>query len=174
VSPEDDAFATGRLKRAVQQAGFEEIYFEYEPVAAAYKYEQELDHDELVLIADFGGGTSDFSLLRLGPSMRFKEHGYRDILGTDGVAIAGNDFDSKLIRHLVAPELGLGAQYLSHNKLLPVPTSLFKELERWHYLSFLKTRQTMNMLNRIKLESSEPEKIDNLIHVINDDLGFKL
>jgi hypothetical chaperone protein len=174
TSQEDDDFATGRLKRAVRQAGFEDIYFEYEPVAAAYKYEQALDHDELVLIADFGGGTSDFSLLRLGPSMRFRELGHRDILGTDGVAIAGNDFDSKLIRHLVAPELGLGGEYRSHNKLLPVPTSLFKELERWHYLSFLKTKQTMNMLNRIKLEALAPKQIESLIQVINEDLGFKL
>jgi len=174
ISPEDDEFAMGRLRRAVQQAGFKDIHFEYEPVAAAYKYEQALDHDELVLIADFGGGTSDFSLLRLGPSMRFREHGQRDILGTDGVAIAGNDFDSKLIRHLVAPELGLGGGYLSHNKLLPVPTSLFKELERWHYLSFLKTKKTLEMLNRIKVEALKPKQIESLIHVINEDLGFKL
>jgi len=171
---EDDEFAIDRLKRAVLQAGFQEIYFEHEPVAAAYRYEQELDHDELVLIADFGGGTSDFSLLHLGPSVRNGKQGEREILGTDGVAIAGNDFDSKLIRHLVAPELGLGGQYLSHKKLLPVPSSLFKELERWHYLSFLKTKQTMDMLNRIKLEALEPQKIENLIHVINEDLGFKL
>jgi hypothetical chaperone protein len=174
MSQEDDSFATTRLETAVKHAGFEDVYFEYEPVAAAYKYEQQLDHDELVLIADFGGGTSDFSLLRLGPSMRLGENRQRDILGTDGVAIAGNDFDSRLIRHLVAPELGLGAQYVSHNKVLPVPASLFKELERWHYLSFLKTKQTMNMLNRIKLESMEPGKIESLIHLINDDLGFKL
>jgi hypothetical chaperone protein len=171
---EDDEFAIDRLKRAVQHAGFQDVYFEHEPIAAAYRYEQELDHDELVLIADFGGGTSDFSLLPLGPSVRNGKQGEREILGTDGVAIAGNDFDSKLIRHLVAPELGLGGQYLSHKKLLPVPSSLFKELERWHYLSFLKTKQTMDMLNRIKLEALQPQKIENLIHVINEDLGFKL
>lgn len=173
-SQEDEEFAIDRLYKAVQEAGFEQIYFEYEPVAAAYKYEQQLDHEEMVLIADFGGGTSDFSLLRLGPSMKNREFGQRDILGNDGVAIAGNDFDSKLIRHLVAPELGSNAQYLSHNKLLPLPTWLFKELERWHYLSFLKTKQTTNMLNRIRLEALEPEKIENLLHIINDDLGFKL
>jgi len=171
---EDDEFAIDRLKTAVQQAGFREVYFEHEPVAAAYRYEQELDHDELVLIADFGGGTSDFSLLPLGPSVRNGKQGERNILGTEGVAIAGNDFDSKLIRRLVAPELGLGGQYLSHNKLLPVPSNLFKELERWHYLSFLKTKSTMDMLSRIKLEALEPQKIENLIHVINEDLGFKL
>ena len=174
VTPEDDDFAVTRLRAAVLQAGFDKVHFEYEPVAAAYRYERELDHDELVLIADFGGGTSDFSLLRLGPSMRATEEGSREILGTDGVAIAGNDFDSKLIRHMVGPELGLGAQYRSHNKLLPVPSWLFKELERWHYLSFLKTKRTMSMLERIRIDSLEPEKVENLIHVIKNELGFNL
>ena len=171
---EDDEFAIERLQAAVRQGGFEQIYFEYEPVAAAYKYETRLDHDELVLIADFGGGTSDFSLVHLGPSARMAERGRRDILGTDGVAIAGNDFDSKLMRHLVAPELGLGANYVSNGKLLPTPSWVFKEFERWHYLSFLKNQKTMTMLNRVRLEALEPEKIESLIHVIDDELGFKL
>ena len=173
-SDEDDDFAVKRLETAVRQGGFEQIHFEYEPVAAAYKYETRLDHDELVLIADFGGGTSDFSLLHLGPSVRMADQGRREILGTDGVAIAGNDFDSKLMRHLVAPELGLGANYVSNGKLLPTPSWIFKEFERWHYLSFLKTQKTMTMLDRVRLEALEPQKIENLIHVIDDELGFKL
>jgi len=171
---DDDAFAITRLRTAFQQAGFDEVYFEYEPIAAAYKYEQHLERDELVLIADFGGGTSDFSILQLGPSMRSTDYARPEILGTDGVAIAGNDFDSKLIRHLVAPELGLGAQYRSHNKLLQTPNWLFKELERWHYLSFLRTKETMRMLSRLKIDALEPEKIGALIQVIEDELGFKL
>jgi hypothetical chaperone protein len=180
----DDEFAIERLQTALRQAGFEEIVFEFEPVAAAYRYEQQLDHDELVLIADFGGGTSDFSLLRLGPAFRTptsgertrgtRARGTREILGTDGVAIAGNDFDSVLVRHLVAPKLGFGTEYRSLGKLLPVPRWIYKEFERWHYLSFLKTRQTMEMLESIKTEALEPEKIEQLIHVIDEELGFQL
>jgi hypothetical chaperone protein len=171
---EDDLFALERLRRGVLEAGFEEVAFEFEPVAAAYRYEQQLNHDELVLIADFGGGTSDFSLLRLGPSMRAREDDTRQILGTDGVAIAGNDFDSVLVRHLVAPRLGLGTEYESMNKLLPVPAWIYKQFERWHYLSFLKTRETIEMLERIQANALEPERIGNLIQVIEDELGFEL
>jgi hypothetical chaperone protein len=170
----DDDFAISRLEAAVKSAGFQDVYFEYEPVAAAYSYERQLDHDELVLIADFGGGTSDFSLLQVGPSSRGDRAGGRRILATDGVAIAGNDFDSKLMRHLVAPELGLLAEYRSNQKLLPVPSWIFKELERWHHLSFLKTQKTLGMLASIKQDALDPRKIANLIHVIDGELGFKL
>src|ERR671925_1454720 len=73
-SEEDDAFALSRLRTALEQVGFEEIVFEFEPVAAAYEFESQLDHDELILIADFGGGTSDFSLMQVGPSVRRRGH----------------------------------------------------------------------------------------------------
>lgn len=87
-SAEDDAFALQRLASALELAGFERVVFEFEPVAAAYHYEQSLDRDELVLIADFGGGTSDFCLLRVGPGVRGRRRA-EDILATEGVASAG-------------------------------------------------------------------------------------
>jgi hypothetical chaperone protein len=77
---EDDAFALSRLRRALEWVGFEEIVFEFEPVAAAYEFETQLDHDELLLIADFGGGTSDFSLVQVGPGVRRRGHTAQDIL----------------------------------------------------------------------------------------------
>src|SRR5688572_17404771 len=80
---EDDEFALARLHNAIQQCGFTEIVFEYEPVAAAYSYEQKLDRDELILIGDFGGGTSDFSVLRVGPTQRRRGRTSNDIIGTD-------------------------------------------------------------------------------------------
>ena len=90
------------------------MHFLPEPVAAAYKYQQRLDHDELVLIADFGGGTSDFSLVQLQAKSSGPEKAQSSVIGTDGVGIAGDTFDSKLVRNLVAPMLGLGSQYRSH------------------------------------------------------------
>jgi hypothetical chaperone protein len=174
-SAEDDAFALSRLQAALEQAGFEDIVFEFEPVAAAYEFESQLDHDELILIADFGGGTSDFSLMQVGPSMRRRGHIAQDILGTDGVAIAGDTFDSKIVRHVVAPRLGQGSQYRSaFNKVLPVPAWLYTNLERWHYLSFLKSKKTMDMLAELRLQAFEPEKIAALIQVIEHDLGYHL
>ena len=170
-----DALALGRLQAALQQGGFAQVEFEFEPVAAAYQYEQQLDHDELVLIADFGGGTSDFSLIRLGPKARQGPHRHDDILGTDGVAVAGDTFDSTVVRRLVAPHLGLGAQYRSlFDRVLPIPGWLYERLERWHHLSFLKTRETMELLRQLRAQAFEPEKIDALIHVVEEDLGYHL
>jgi hypothetical chaperone protein len=170
-----DALALGRLQAALQQGGFPEVEFEFEPVAAAYQYEQQLDHDELVLIADFGGGTSDFSLIWLGPTARQRQDRRADILGTDGVAVAGDTFDSAVVRRLVAPHLGLGAQYHSlFDRILPVPGWLYEHLERWHHLSFLKTRDTMELLRQLRVQAFEPEKLDALIHVVEEDLGYHL
>jgi len=171
---DDEALALSRLRQAVQQCGFDNISFEYEPVAAAFYYETQLDHDELVLIADLGGGTSDFSLLRLGPSMRDNGNERNRILGTAGVAIGGNDFDSQFIRHLVAPALGAGSTYTSFGKTLPMPQQLYAELERWDKLSFLKTRQTLSMLHEIRSQAHEPGKIEGLLWVIEEELGYHL
>jgi len=175
ASEEDDEFALSRLRAALQQAGFENVSFEFEPVAAAYQYEQQLDHDELVLIGDFGGGTSDFSLIRLGPAARRRSQRRDDILGVDGVGIAGDAFDGTIVRHAVAPSLGLGSTYrTAFDQVLPVPQWLYERLERWEHLSFLKTKQTMETLRRVRFGAAAPEKIDALVHLVNDDLGYYL
>jgi hypothetical chaperone protein len=169
----DDEFAVNRLRAAFGNAGFEHVYFLPEPVAAAYKYQHQLDHDELVLIADFGGGTSDFSLVRLQPSSAGKTQS--SVIGTDGVGIAGDTFDSKLVRNLVAPLLGLGSKYKSQfGKILPSPNWLYEHLERWHYLSFLKTKKNMELLRQIRFQALEPQKIDALIDLVDHDLGYRL
>jgi hypothetical chaperone protein len=175
TTEEEDAFALNRLRTAIKLGGFDDVEFELEPVAAAYQYEQQLDHDELVLIADFGGGTSDFCLIQLGPAARKRGRRHEDIIGTDGVAIAGDTFDSALVRHLVAPQLGMGSEYRSmFNRTLPVPLWLYEKLERWHQLSFLKTRETMELLRQIRFGALEPNKIDAFIQVVEDDLGYHL
>jgi hypothetical chaperone protein len=171
----DDALALSRLQAALERVGFEEIVFEFEPVAAAYAYESRLDHDELILIADFGGGTSDFSLMQVGPTVRRRGHMAGDILGTEGVALAGDAFDGEIVRHLIAPRLGRGSQYRSaFGKALPVPSWLYTNLERWHYLSFLKSQKTLAMLEELRLQAFEPAKIEALIQVIEQDLGYHL
>lgn len=99
---DDDEYATGRLTESLHKAGFEEVSFEYEPIAAAYFYESTLDHDELILIGDFGGGTSDFSLIQVGPSQRSLNSADRTVLGNEGLGLAGDAFDAKIVRHLVS------------------------------------------------------------------------
>ncbi len=171
----DDKFAVNRLRTAFSNAGFENVHFLPEPVAAAYKYQQRLDHDELVLIADFGGGTSDFSLVQLKAQSSGAGNAQSSVIGTDGVGIAGDTFDSKLVRNLVAPMLGLGSKYKSQfGKVLPVPNWFYEHLERWHYLSFLKTRKNVEVLRKIRFQAVEPQKIDALIDLVDHDLGYRL
>jgi hypothetical chaperone protein len=170
----DNLYAEGRLRKAYEIAGFESVEFEMEPVAAAHYYESTLERDELILIGDFGGGTSDFSLIRVGPTIRKRGRTAADLLGNAGVGVAGDAFDAKIVRHLVSPYLGAGSEMQSVDKLLPVPTWVYAKLERWHHLSFLKAKDTMNMLTSVKRQALEPQKIEALIHVVNEDLGYFL
>jgi hypothetical chaperone protein len=172
TTEDDNEFAIQRLNRALGKAGIGPVIFEYEPVAAASFYESTLDHDELVLIGDFGGGTSDFSILRLGPSSR-QNRSHR-ILGTDGVALAGDAFDSRVVHNLVSPKLGRGTEYRSLDKILPMPEWIYTDLSRWHYLSFLKSNDTIEMLRGIRSQSFDPDRIEGLLHIVQNDLGFYL
>ena len=172
-SPDDEALAIERLKTSLAEAGFTDVVFEYEPVAAAYYYESQLDHDELCLVADFGGGTSDFSLVEVGPSRRKAPS--RKILGSDGVGIAGDALDAKVLHNVVAPKLGLGASYKSmFGRELPVPVWIYGRLRRWHHLSFLKTKKNMDLIEEMADQTDEPEKIRALLHVLDHDLGYHL
>jgi hypothetical chaperone protein len=174
-SVEDDEFAVARLREAFAHAGFEHVDFEMEPVAAACAYESTLDHDELILIGDFGGGTSDFSLLRVGPDLRRRGRTPQDLLGNSGVGLAGDAFDARIIRKLVSPALGSDSEARSLNKLLPaVPAWIYANLERWHYLSFLRTNNVREILKSARIRALEPEKIQALITLIEEDLGYQL
>ncbi len=171
---EDNSYAEGRLADAFRAAGFESVRFEMEPVAAAYYYESTLDHEELILIGDFGGGTSDFSVVRVGPDVRKRGRQRSDLLGNAGIGLAGDAFDAKIVRHLVSPALGAGTQMRSVHKILPVPGWVYTKLERWHHLSFLKTGEVMNMLGSVRTQALEPEKLEALLHLIREDLGYHL
>ena len=172
---EDEAgeqLALQRLTTAAELAGFKQVSFELEPVAAAYQYETQLDHDELVLIGDFGGGTSDFTLARLGPGR--KKAGHSPVLGTSGVAIAGDTFDSRIMMKLVAPKLGLGSHYISLGKQLPVPVWVYSQLSSWHHMFLLKEPKTMAVLREVRNQATEPEKVAALVQIIAENLGYAL
>jgi hypothetical chaperone protein len=172
---QDQAFALSRLRRAFELAGYEQIEFAMEPVAAAYAYEATLDHDELILIGDFGGGTSDFSLLRVGPGIRRRGRSPQDLLGNSGLGLAGDAFDARIVRKLVSPALGAGTLLHPASKMLPaVPAWIYSNLERWHYLSFLRTRNVTEILKSARARAMEPEKIAALITLVDEDLGFQL
>jgi hypothetical chaperone protein len=169
----DEARALERMRAALGAAGFSQVVFEYEPIAAALRYASTLQREELVLVADFGGGTSDFSLARVGPAIEAGDPAA--ILATGGLAIGGDSFDARMIDARVAPEIGLGTSYRDEmGALTPVPSALFRKLRRWHHLSFLKEPATLHLLERMQHGAVAPEKINRLVQLVRDELGLPL
>ena len=171
---EADDYAVARLNDAFAQAGIEDVAFEYEPIAAAYYYERTLDHDETVLVADFGGGTSDFCLVRLGPGRRGMADPRDAIIGTDGVGIAGDTFDRRIVERGVAEFFGKNTTYHSNRKDLPVPDWIYGKFSRWHHIGFLGSASTLRMLRDIQHHASHPERIEDLLNLIEYNLGYHL
>lgn len=169
-----DTLAVSRLRDALSGIRIPDVHFEFEPVAAAHAYEASLSRDELVLIGDFGGGTSDFCLLHVGPGMRrLKERG-ETIVGVSGVGLAGDAFDARLIEHCIAPRLGKGTNYTSNGKVLPVPSWPYDTMKRWHELSLINTRKTRRMMEEIARTAEARAEIEALSRIIAEERGFAL
>lgn len=171
---DDDARAVARMREALGLAGFTDVTFEYEPVGAAASYAARLARDELIVVADYGGGTTDFSVLRVGPGVTPGDP--RAILATGGIGVSGDAFDARTIDAMIAPELGRGGRYVCNEMgaQAPVPAWLYGHLRRWHYLSFLKEPDTQRLLARVAAGALEPAKIERLVQVVEDDLGLAL
>lgn len=168
----NEELALERLARAFAQAGFSRVEFVPEPLAAAYKFAKRLKTAQICLVADFGGGTSDFSLVRLRPT----EGGgvSMDTLGNSGVGLAGDRLDYRIIENVVCPRLGLGAYYISLQKRLPMPVHYYARFQRWSDLSFLRAPEVLRELRGLMRMAEEPEAIRRLLYVIEEELGFEL
>ena len=168
----DEALALGRLGASYAKAGMDQVDFAYEPLGAAYWYARDLKTPQTMLVADFGGGTSDFSVMRFEPGER---GGLEAIpLSHAGVGVAGDTFDYRIIEHAVSPALGKGTEYRSFGKLLPVPAHYHAAFAQWHKLSLMKSRETMAELHALIREAVEPGKLEDLLTVIEYDLGYEL
>lgn len=167
----DEALAVARLSEAYRLAGYPTVELAFEPLGAAYWYARELARDETVLVADFGGGTSDFSVIRF---TRSGDTVLPEPLGHAGVGVAGDVFDYRLVDHLVAPQLGKGTLYRSFDKRLPFPAYVHAAFAQWHQLSWLKSPQTMRELHALASDSEAPDAIEKLIAFLDLDLGFEL
>ena len=175
-SESDDSFAVTRLEQALGLAGFEKVRFELEPMGAACHYESTLDHDELILIGDFGGGTSDFSLLCVGPSFRGHGRSPEALLGNEGVGLAGDAFGCHIVRHLRFTRTR-GRQSRSVRwwiNCCPCLTGCTSCLERWHHLSLLRSNETLNMLESVRAQALEPDRIGALLSLVRHGLGYQL
>ncbi|MGL6040024.1 MAG: Hsp70 family protein, partial [Deefgea sp.] len=133
-----DAEAEATLAEIAHGLGFKEVSFQFEPIAAAHDYEQRIEREELVLVIDIGGGTSDFSLVRLSPQRRGIADRSSDLLASGGVHIGGTDFDKRLSLACVMPELGMGSRLINNAEL---PNSVFFHLATWHTINFAYTRK---------------------------------
>jgi hypothetical chaperone protein len=167
-----DARAQAVLETIARKVGFRDVAFVYEPIAAAHHYEQTVNGEELVLIADIGGGTSDFSIIRVGPQHRDRADRSQDVLATSGVHIGGTDFDAALNLATVMPLLGLGTQLVE--KDLPMPNALYHELATWATINFAYTYKNERELAELVTLAGEPGKVERLLAVVQRRLGHRL
>lgn len=170
-NPAADQRAEDTLADIARSVGFQHIAFQYEPIAAAFDYESSIEREELVLIADIGGGTSDFSLVRLSPQRAASSERRDDILATGGVHIGGTDFDKYLSLSSVMPMLGLGSRLVNNSE---VPSSYYFNLATWHTINQIYTRKAWLQLKDVQRETVEREKFSRLLDLVEQRAGHWL
>ena len=168
----DAALAMERYRAALAPFGFGRIRQVYEPVAAAFFYAQTLEEEATVLVADFGGGTTDFSIIHFEVAKRGDVRA--EALGHSGVGIAGDRFDYRIIEHVVLPELGRGTMYRSMGKRLEMPRSCFAGFAQWHELSVMKTSRDFRDFKDVARFSESPELVNRFIKLVESDQGYTL
>lgn len=166
-----DRLAEDTLRGIALAAGYREVAFQYEPIAAAFDYESRINREELVLIADIGGGTSDFSLVRLGPKRAARLDRRDDILANGGVHIGGTDFDKYLSLAAAMPLLGLGSRL---NNGMDMPSGYYFNLATWHTINFAYTQKVWRELQDIARDACERDKLTLLLKLITQRDGHWL
>ncbi|MEP3246087.1 MAG: Hsp70 family protein [Sneathiella sp.] len=164
----DEQLALTRLRAALGNAGLKDVQFIYEPAAAGYRFGKSSEAKGHVLVADFGGGTSDFSILKL------KREGaqlYQPVAHS-GIGLAGDRFDSQIFNHAIAPMLGKGSEYRSFGKDLRIPWQNGNFM--WHRMSLMNNKKDLQFWKNLQRYAHEPEKIDRLIRVIEEGLLFQI
>ncbi len=166
----DEALARTRYDAVFASLGTE-VHYVYEPVGAAFSYAARLSEPATILVADFGGGTSDFSVVKVdvpGAAQRCVP------LGHAGVGIAGDRFDQRIVDRLVMPLLGKGGSYRSFDKTLEIPGGYFADFADWSRLALMRNRRTLAELDKLRRAASDPAAIGRMIAVIEQELGYQL
>ncbi|TGS11029.1 Hsp70 family protein [Mesorhizobium sp. M2E.F.Ca.ET.209.01.1.1] len=167
-----DAKAQGELEKAARAQGFKHIAFQFEPIAAALDYEQKVTREELALIVDMGGGTSDFSVVRVSPERARSSDRKADILANRGIHIGGTDFDRLLSIAHVMPELGYLTRTKDHKRNLPA--AYFIDLATWQRINLVYTAKAMTDLRQIRYEAERADLVDRFIHVVEHRYGHAM
>jgi hypothetical chaperone protein len=171
---ECDKLAEQRLLNAAKKAGFEKIWFQYEPIAAGFLYEQTVEKPEIVLIGDFGGGTSDFTLMKLDKQKVNLKDRKSDIIQTGGVHIGGDDFDADIMWRKLVSYFGYGLKYDSYGKMLDLPVHIFRTLCEWEQMAFLKEGKIRKQLDSYYMYTKNDPALRRLMVLIDNNLGFSL
>ena len=166
-----DQEAEDTLAEVAKKIGFKDVSFQYEPIAAAYDYESGIDREELVLIVDIGGGTSDFTLIRLAPERHMLDDRQSDILATGGVHIGGTDFDKQLSIQGVMPLFGYGSRMKSGALM---PTSYHLNLATWHTINSVYSQKSQLALGSMRYDIEDALGIDRLFKLIEQRAGHWL
>jgi hypothetical chaperone protein len=171
-NPDGDARAEATLRDIAKGVGFDDVSFQFEPIAAALDYERGIGTEEIALIADIGGGTSDFSIVRLSPQRHRHAERKDDILANDGVRIGGTDFDRYLSLGVVMPLLG----YRSAMKRagLDVPSGYFHDLATWSSINRMYDPKVIGEVRQVRYEAEQPELLDRLVRVLDEQRGHTL
>ena len=164
----DDAFGAGRLAAACAEAGLPDVTLMQEPAAAGARFAATLNEPATVLIGDFGGGTSDFSLLRFDPAAGVTP------LGHAGIGIAGDVFDFRIIDHAISPLLGRDDSYRVMGKQMPIPAEFFAGFARWHRLSMMRAPRTLRAIDEVARTATHPERLRHLLALIEHGAGYAL
>ena len=172
-SDEKDRLAQDTMEGIAHKIGFKTVLFQYEPIAAALTYEQSITREQLALIIDLGGGTSDFSVIRLRPGMEGQDR-RQDVLANNGIHIGGTDFDTLLSLNAVMPQLGLGGEMRGMSGNIQIPSRYYHDLTAWHTINSLYTHQTRSELQALKNLACDPKRIARLINVIEKNQGHKI
>lgn len=164
----DDGFGEMRLREAFAEAGFAGVTVALEPEGAGWRFSRRLMAPTTVLVGDFGGGTSDFSVLRFIPGEPVQP------LGHAGVGLAGDVFDQRIIERVICPYLGKGDSYRIMEHDLPVPPEYYAAFARWHRLSLMRNPKTLREIREVAAKARHPERLHALISLITDEQGFAL
>jgi hypothetical chaperone protein len=167
----DPGLAMQRYQAALARFGFERIRQVYEPVAAAFFYAQTLEQSATVLVADFGGGTTDFSVIAFEKAARSLR---ANALGHAGVGVAGDRFDYRIIDQVVLPRLGKGTTYRSMGRSLELPRSCFSSFANWHELSVMRASRDFRDFKELGAFSESPELVGRFIRLIESEQGYTL
>lgn len=172
---ERDILAQKRLEMAAKQAGFSTIHFQLEPIAAAFTYEKSLKEKQKVLVADLGGGTTDFTLIELDPRKHHSTDRRQDILGTGGIYLGGDAFDAAFMWDKGTPHFGRGVKYSTRpEQWLDLPLSLFLNITSWEKMIFFNSTKVLQDLKRYYFQSKNHPKVKNLIDLIEGNLGYSI